>query len=583
MDITNTLSAVRLLYDCLIKGKPNFALLTPHPSKTELLSPKKEPYYKAARPARVGADGEKLLAFARTISGSREGNVHAITVLSHGKCIFEAAKAGYSLDMPHAAFSLSKTVTALAVGMLVDDGKLSTDDLVLSYFPEIKEKRLNAKFKKLTVAHLLSMAVELPYNEVGVVISESYTNSFFESAPRSAPGTTFAYNSMCSYILAVIVTRVSGTSLSAFLDERLFSPMDIRNYFWEKSKEGVEKGGWGLYLSVRSMAKLGMLFLNEGIWNGKRLISDTWISRMKEKHNTVPDAIGVFDYGYHLWCHKEDDSFLLNGMLGQNVWISPKSELVVAITAGDSCLFQDSQALLAAMRYLKNMTPHDTHAAKKERRRIARHFGEESSLIPPYISPESREAQKKLFPALSGRFALPENNTGVLPLITRLIQNSPTKGISSLSIGGDPRKDVLLFTFTEGDATYRISAGNARFLDTALAVHGEQYRVAAAYACGLDENREPYLRLEIRFPALADTRRLLFRREGHGFSLLLTEQPGYEFVKHLLKNAAEKPEFFETLARTASPVDFLLKRVKNVFAPSFHLSSSKSAKRREKV
>ncbi len=574
MDITNTFSAVRVLYDCLIKGKPDFAQLSPSPSKTELLLPVKEPFFRKTSPRCVGVDGERLLAFARAVSESREGNVHAVAVLSHGKCVFEAARAGYSTQIPHAAFSLSKTVTGLAVGMLVDDGKLSPDTPVLSFFPELAGKRVGAKFKLLTIRHLLSMSVDLPFNEVGVVISESYTKSFFASLVRGTPGESFSYNSMCSYILAVIVTRITGRSLSAFLDERLFAPMEIRNYFWERSTEGVEKGGWGLYLPLRSMAKLGQLFLTRGVWNGKRLISENWLSLMAERHAAVPDSTGEFDYGYHLWRHKQNDSFLFNGMLGQNVWVVPEKQLVVAITAGDSSLFQDAHALTAAMRELGNMTPRDTLRAKRERRFIARHFGEGASLIPPYVSAESREAEEKLLPALMGRFTLPENNGGVLPLITRLIQNSPTKGISAIALSRCPRDArVLLFSFTEGEATYHIAAGNCRFLNGVLGIHGEKYRVAAAYALGLDEKREPYLRLELRFPALADTRRFLFRGSGHGFSVTLTEQPGYEFVKKLLKNAAtDKSDLFEALTSTRSPLDFLLRRVRGAFAPTLHLT-----------
>lgn len=584
MDISNTFSAVRVLYDCLIKGKPDFAQLPPSAAKTTLLLPAKEPFFRTASPRRVGVDGEKLLAFARAVSESREGNVHAVTVLSHGRCVFEAAKAGYSAQMPHAAFSLSKTVTGLAVGMLSDDGKLSPDTPVLSFFPELKGKRISAKFKLLTVGHLLSMSVDLPFNEVGVVISDNYTKSFFESALRGTPGDGFAYNSMCSYILAVIVTRITGTSLSDFLNERLFAPMGIRNYFWEKSTKGIEKGGWGLYLPVRSMAKLGQLFLSRGVWNGSRLISEGWLALMSERHAEVPDTLGDFDYGYHLWRHKQTDSLLLNGMLGQNVWVLPEKQLVVAITAGDSCLFQDAQALTAAMRELSDMTPRDTLRAKRERRFIARHFGEEASLIPTYVSAESREAEKKLLPALKTSFTLSENNGGVLPLITRLIQNSPTKGISALTVAQCPKDArVLLFSFTEGDATYRIAAGNCRFLDSVLRIHGEKYRVAAAYAWGLNEEREPYLRLELRFPALADTRRFLFRKAGDGFSVTLTEQPGYEFVKKLLKSAAaDKSDFLQALTHSKSPLDILLRRVRAVFAPTLRLAPAKEESEKKK-
>ena len=583
MDIATSLAALRVVYDCLIKGKPDFAQLEPFPSKTALLLPVKEPFFPSASPKRVGADGERLLAFARNLSESREGNVHAVTVLSHGKCIFTAAKAGYSADMPHAAFSLSKTLTGLAVGMLIDDGRLSLDTPVLSFFPELSKKRFGSKFKSLTIHHLLSMSVNLPFNEVGVVISDSYIKDFFDSGIRGKPGDGFAYNSMCSYILAVIVTRVSKRSLSEFLDERLFAPMEIRNYFWEKTQEGIEKGGWGLYLSTKSMAKLGQLFLNRGMWQGKRLISEEWLSKMTKRQTCVPDTIGVFDYGLHLWCHKENGSFLFNGMLGQNVWVYPQKELVVAITAGDSCFFQDSHSLVAAMRELGDMTPRDTLRAKRERRFIARHFGEKASLIPPYISQENREAEEKLRPALTARFSLPENNGGVLPLMTRLFQNSPSKGIRALSVSNRKKKDTLSFTFAEGDAIYRLTAGNCRFLPGVLRIHGEKYRVVAAFAFGLDEEREPYLRLELRFPALANSRSFLFRRAEKGLTLTLTEAPGYELVDNLLKsNAGNSDDLMAGLAKSRSTTDFLLRHIKKAFAPTLCLTPRSEKKRSKK-
>ena len=208
------------------------------------------------------------------------------------------------------------------------------------------------------------------------------------------------------------------------------------------------------------------------------------------------------------------------------------------------------------MRYLSDMSPHDTRLAKRERRAIARRFGESASLIPPYVSLENREAEKKLSPALMGHFTLPENNGGVLPLITRIIQNSPTKGISAITVTPYPKDArALLFSFTEGDVTHRIAAGNCRFRDGVLDIHGEKYRVAAAYAFGLDEERNPYLRLELRFPALADTRRFLFRKAGNGYSVTLSEQPGYAFVKKLLETSAvDKTDLVEALTRSKSPL-----------------------------
>ena len=577
MDLKNTVSAARLLYDCMVRGKTDFGQIAYTPSKTRLLSPAKESFFPKASPRRAGVDGNRLNDFIRAVSHNGKEDLHSLIVLSGGKCVFEAAKDGYDTAMPHATFSLCKTLTGLAIGMLVSDGKLTLSDTAISFFPEYKGKLFQSKAKALRISHLLEMSTSIVFNEAGAVTEESFTKSYFTSSTKATPGSVFAYNSMNSYILSAIVGRVSGKPLCEFLHERLFAPMDITNYFWEKSAEGIEKGGWGLYLSPRSMAKIGQLFLQRGVWDGKQLVSAAWISEMTAKHMAVPDEVGEFDYGYHIWRHKKDGSLLLNGMLGQNVWVAPDRDLVVAFTAGDNCMFQDAEALVCAMRsFRKKMRGRDSCRAKRERRLLKKRFGESASYTPPHPSEEARDAEKRLLPSLLHRFALSKNNSGLLPLITMLTQNLPVKGVNALAITRGSKKDTLILSLTEEDVTYRIPMGNCAFLPTALSVRGERYRVCAAYSFGKDELRRPFFKVEIRFPALASTRRFLFRETGEGLILTFSENPGYTFVEKLVSifpgAGAEKEAERVFSAFTKMPLAWILKRVKATLSPTVRLT-----------
>ena len=577
LDIKNTFSAVSLLFDGVLMGKPDFGRIPFTPGKTVLTERERAPFFPTSSVHRAHCNGEALLSFLRTVSESPESGVHSVVVLSHGKCVFEASSAGYDTCQPHATFSLCKTVTGLAIGMLVDDGKLSLDDKAIALFPKYKSLFTSPKMRSLTVRHLLSMSTGVVFNEIGAATEEDFLRSYFSSRIRFAPGTEFSYNSMNSYLLAAIVCRVSGTSLSDFLRERLFEPLGIPDFFWEKSATGIEKGGWGLYLSPRSMARLGQFFLSGGTANGKRLISERFIREMTSVQMHVPEKIGPFDYGYQMWVHRENSSLLLNGMLGQNVWVYPKEELVVAITAGDNCIFQDAHTLVSAMSAFtasQSVPTRGRFALQRELRRLRTHFGEGASYTPPIADSEALSAER-LMPreSLYGKYAVSRNNTALLPLVVRTTQNSPSRGIRLIKLAPGGSVHRMTLTFSEGTSHYTIPVGRYHFVSSVLSVEGEIYRVAAAYSYGRDEERRPYFKIELRFPELPSSRRLLFREGKEGLTLLLGESPGAEFVQKLLTvtPAIVGENVFLDLLGKRTPA-FLTAKLSQTFSPLLTLT-----------
>ena len=579
MDIKNNLNAAILLYDGFIRGKSDFAKIPFYAQKNCLMSPDKANAFSRSTPSREGIDAERLLSFAKALSDTPDAAVHSVVLLSNGKEIFSASAPGYDVKMPHATFSMCKTITAIAVGMLIGDGLLSLKDRAYRFFPECKSLLLSPRARAITIEHLLTMSTGISFNEAGAVVETDWIKSFFESTIRFTPGKAFAYNSMNTYILSAIVLRVSGDSLSDFLKKRLFDPLEIDNFFWEKCPRGIEKGGWGLYLSTESMAKIGQLFLLRGTWKGQRILSEEWIELSTRKHMDVSDAIGEYNYGYHLWVSKLDESYLFNGMLGQNVLIDPENQTVLAITAGDTCLFQYAHSLMAAERALRGQ-----HTAKRglsalifraRLSKVKRHFGEGAAWLS--YKPSSEEKEIKARYRASGLFtehAVSVNNAALLPMTLRLIQNNYTGGLRAVSFSEEG--DDLLLTFSEREATLTVRAGKNTLKDGVLNVQGELYRVRCAYNYTRDENRVPALKIQIIFPELFSDRRLIVREDDGHLTLSLLESPSFTFVEKVMTSAhlatGQKNGVLDFLKEKIN-IDGLLLRASTVFSPTVRLRS----------
>lgn len=579
MDIKNNLNAAMLLYDGFIRGKSDFAKIPFYAQKNCLFTPDKAGAFARSTPEREGIDSARLLSFVKTVSSTPDAALHSVVLLANGKEIFSAAAPGYDVRMPHATFSMCKTVTAIAVGILIDEGLLSLTDRAYRFFPELSPLLLSPRTRAITVEHLLTMSTGVSFNEVGAVVETDWVKSFFESSIRFAPGKKFAYNSMNSYILASIVTRITGTSLSAFLKERLFAPLGIDNFFWEKCPKGTEKGGWGLYLSAESMAKIGQLFLNGGTYGGRRILSKSWIEASTTKRMEVSDAIGEYNYGYHLWVHKENGSYLFNGMLGQNVHIDPTKKTVLAITAGDTCLFQYAHSLMAADKTIGGKhTPKRGVGALLNRLRLnkeKKHFGEGAAWL-SYKSDSEEAAIRARYRAhgLFTEHAVSANNAALLPMLVRLLQNNYTGGLRAVTVA-EEGEDILL-TFSEREATLSVRAGRNCLKEGVLNVQGELYRVRCGYNYTRDENRVPVLKVQIIFPELFSDRRIIVREDDGHLTLSLWESPNFTFVEKVMTSAhlatGQSGGVIDFLKEKIN-IDGLLLRASTVFSPVLRLRS----------
>ena len=570
MDLKVNASAARLLYRVLLRGKAGAGEIPFVPQKTVAPEGLDAPLFQRISARRAGLSSRAVYALFHRLSHARGAVPHSAVLLVNGKCVAEVSSPGYSARLPHATFSMCKTVTGLAILMLVEDGQLSLDDKVASFFPEL---RTPPRMKNLTVRHLLRMQSGVSFGEAGAAVETDYARAFLESSLRFEPGTAFSYNSMNSYMLAAIHRRITGITLTEFLEARLWRPLDIRTPFWETCPKGIEKGGWGLYLSTEAMARLGQLFLDKGTYNGRRIIGEDLLAEAVSTPAAVPERVGAFDYGYQLWVERTGESFLFNGILGQNVWVYPKRKLVFAVTAEEPAVFQDATALLAAMEILKK----DESWEKRRHMplfslrfaHLCRHFGRRMSWI------SLQKGEHYPYPFLLQKYHLPENNVSVLPLLLRLIQGNHTQGLSALSLAAD-KKGRLRLTLEEGEESYTVLAARHAYYEQTLSVRGERYRVQAAFEVAADENRLPILKIELKLPELPFSRRFLFRMGEEGPTVTVTETPGLRMIQSVTTSALfgiVGENFLTDFFSDKKRLEFVFFRMEKTLSPTLALLS----------
>jgi CubicO group peptidase (beta-lactamase class C family) len=264
--------------------------------------------------------------------------LHSFMLVRHGHVLAEGWWKPEAPDKPHNLASLSKSFNSTAVGLAITDGKLSLDDPVLKFFPADAPADVSDNLKAMKVRDLLTMTCGHDTEPKSGSGGPSVKQFLAHPVPHQ-PGTHFQYNTMGSYTLSAIVTKVTGQTTLEFLKPRLFEPLGIATPEWGSSPEGNSLGGYGLKLCTEDIAKFGQLYLQKGKWNGKQLIPEKWIELATSKQ--VPNdreghsKIGIDwqqGYGFQFW-RCTHNAFRGDGAGGQLCIVIPDKDAVLAITA----------------------------------------------------------------------------------------------------------------------------------------------------------------------------------------------------------------------------------------------------------
>lgn len=522
-----------------------------------------------ATPESQGISSDLFAALLRELDASKDTEMHHFMALRHGKVICECNFAPYPKGMWHITHSMCKSITGMAIGMLIEEEKLKLDENIYDIFSD----HINA-FSKIfrpviTVENLLTMTSGVTFNESGIVSGNDWLGSFLNASVNGKPGTEFQYNSLNTYVLSAIVTKRTGETLTEYLTPRLFGPLGITKYYWETCPKGITKGGWGLFLCAEDMAKLGQLYLQRGKWNGQQLVSEYWIEISTARHlKTQNDTYG---YGYQLWMEQRPGSFEYNGMLGQNVIIYPDMDMVLVTNAGNKEMFQDcimlniirkyfpvnyhpadvlpenplSYSLLKRLcgelengennnrstslrgRWKRNVVSRRKHSDKKYSYRISAAVDRPSD-------------HHSFMRAVSGRtYVMEQQNIGIAPLFVQVFHNNMTDGISEISFTYDAGNFYV--SFTEGEVIHKLPVGFGRAADGCVDLHGEHYLVATLGEFARDENDIPVLKLEITFIEECVKRKAhIFFHEDDKIEIRWNETPGKKMILAGLSSITEE-------------------------------------------
>lgn len=493
-------------------------------------------------PESQGIGSDHLRYLIQELADSPNTDMHHFMVLRHGNVICEADFAPYRKGIWHITHSMCKSITGMAVGFLVEEGKLELSENIYKIFSDKGSTWVKMFRPEVTVENLLTMTSGVTFNESGIVSGNDWLESYLNASVAEKPGTKFQYNSLNSYVLSAIITERTGMPMDEYLKPRLFEPLGITDYLWEKCPRGITKGGWGLFMHTEDMAKLGQLYLNKGKWNGKQIIPESWAEASVTKK--VDSIEGTYGYGYQLWMEERPGSFEYNGMLGQNVLIYPDVDMVIVTNAGNEELFQDNVMLNIIRKYFpvdwmpKETLPENPIAYAKLQELTERLAGKRLKNDQYYNSPliireggwkknsskyrvrerhtEIEKVQNQqihlLTDLLDGTcYEMEQASVGLFPLVMQVMHNNMTDGISKINFYKKRTKELqqtLILCFQEGEESIELEMGWNQYIENKLSIHGETYLVAVKGELSSDVDDNPVLKVEIVYLEEAMRRKL---------------------------------------------------------------------------
>jgi CubicO group peptidase (beta-lactamase class C family) len=306
-----------------------------------------------SNPEAEGVASGDIKHFLDAVSRSKN-EFHSLMILRHGKVIAEGWWNPYRSDLRHTMYSTSKSFTSTAVGFAVSEGKIKLSDKVISYFPDDLPDTVSPALAALTLKDLITMSVgQKPDPTFRTMQKENWAKYFLSLPILDTAGKVFLYNSVAPYMLSAIVQKVTGEKIIDYLRPRLFQPLGIEGMDWETSPQGVNSGGWGLRVKTEDMAKFGELYLQKGIWNGKQVLSKSWIEEATSfKIDQAPKMAKASrdsndwaqGYCYQFWRCRHN-AFRADGAFGQYVIVMPDQDAVIIIT-GETPDMQDELNLV---------------------------------------------------------------------------------------------------------------------------------------------------------------------------------------------------------------------------------------------
>ncbi len=441
-----------------------------------------------------------------------ENELHTLSVYTKRGLALRLAPAPYDPAQKREVYSLSKSFCSTAIGLLCDEGRLSVRDRIVDLFPDLCPDAPGAHLQQMEVRHVLSMntgheACVMPQ----MVSAENAARAFLACPVPYAPGTHFAYNTGATCLLSCIVQRITGKTLLDYLNEKLFVPMGIQGVSWNRIPSGENEGGCGIQVSNDDIARLGLLYLNEGMWGNQRLLSREWV---REATHIVSDNCGngtadwSAGYGYQFWMNARE-GFRGDGAYGQLCVVLPDRDTVFALQTEVGDMQYEMDALMD----------------------FADHMWDEDDTLALTLPDYRPAASQRRLSGLEGR--------------TWRLEDNPM-GWTALSFSYDAEKDRMGLFISDGSACQALYAGNghweegvihARKLKPKLLWLMDNTAVIPCHMAVSYEAAEGALTFRIRY--LNCPHKVTLSVQGEGDALTLSLQPEHPCTQYLLETEAK--------------------------------------------
>ena len=412
-------------------------------------------------PEQVGVSSLDLQDYIRDLKETGI-EAHSIMVIRDGKVAFETWRKPYTPDMPHAMYSVSKSVTSIAAGFAINEGYFALDTKVLDIFPEYRTANYDEKLEKITVRHLLNMTAGKDVSLLSDKSKGNWQKQFLDSAWYADPDDgEWRYISECSYMVCACIKRTTGSSVSSFLTPRLYEPLGFgRVPYWEVDNEGIEAGGWGIYLKTEELAKIALCVFQGGVFEGKQVIPADYIREAVQKQSN-PERYSEIDnrngYGYFFWRNGVvPNSYRLDGMFSQFAVCFNDYNAVVCVT---SCEIEEQKSRDCLWRhfpaaFLPRPMDRKNYDALKDS--LVLETLEELPAKPHSILEQTIAGREILFkkPTLLNTVNFP---VSMLPLATVYMSADRAGNINHVFFSFE--EDVCRLTWSEGDVTNTIVCG----------------------------------------------------------------------------------------------------------------------------
>jgi len=323
----------------------------------------------------VNVDPALIEEAVNAIRSGKYKEVHSILLFKDNKLVFEEYFKGHKFDyesdghhgelvtwnrsMLHKVMSVTKSICSACVGIAVDKGFIeSVHQSIFDYLPDHQHLSKDGK-EKITIEHLLTMTSGLAWNEWALpyanpkndaimsYFAEDAVTYYLKKPLNDEPGTSFNYSGGCNYLLGEIIKNATKMNIDEFSGKYLFGPLGIDPYYWDQYRNGVIDAAGSVKITPRDMVKIGVTFLNRGVWEGKRIISEQWVDKSATSFpgnswvNDWDDHYGMRGYSYMWWTHtfvksgKRIDMFYAGGWGGQFIMVIPELSTVVVFTCGN--------------------------------------------------------------------------------------------------------------------------------------------------------------------------------------------------------------------------------------------------------